>query len=645
MVTRMRRRALRGAMIVSLSGLLAVAPPPAGAAAAPADGDPYQKVSLALAQSLVAMFPAAQGYVVSVDGGEAFVDLAEKDLMRPGMELQLYRAGADMVHPVTKQVLGTYETDLGHLRLIEVRDTYSRGTIEAAGGATVAAGDRARVSARRLRALLALSGAAPGVEPGPLALALLGRGNESGRFTMVDEPAWAPALAALGTTPQAIAADPASLRALGAKAGADLLLLVTVEAGARPIVAVDVRSLRTGAPLGVLREAWPSATGPEPVAALAPVGSRPPPRRSPLRPSPRRPPATGGAAAARRARGRGGVRHPGTARGWRGTRRREHSRRGARGGRDQRRRPPRPLSLGRAEAHLALGRGAAGGRRLVSLDAADLDGDGRAEVLVSTVTWGRVATQVRSWRDGKLETIATAEGVYLRAAPRAGAPALLLGQRAGIDEVLAGRVEEYRLGSGSVERVDGTALPRAAEIFGLALAPAGVPAAFYALGRNSYLYGYDAAGKALWRSGRTYGGYPPPLREQDLGGGGTLEGQAFEDAMLAFQGRVLAEPAGGGVRLAVPRNFFDVPFVAVKMRSLGKGEIVLLEGPPGASSLEETGRSRSFDGYVADLARADVDGDGRAETLFLVNRNAGPLVGERAKLVSWSPPGPSAGGK
>jgi hypothetical protein len=114
---------------------------------------------------------------------------------------------------------------------------------------------------------------------------------------------------------------------------------------------------------------------------------------------------------------------------------------------------------------------------VVSLDAADLDGDGRAEVLVSTVTWGRVATEIRSWRSGKLEVIGSADGLYLRAAPRPGGAALLLGQRAGIDEVLAGRVEEYRWRSGEVERVEGTALPRAVGIFGLALAPAGSPAA------------------------------------------------------------------------------------------------------------------------------------------------------------------------
>jgi hypothetical protein len=115
--------------------------------------------------------------------------------------------------------------------------------------------------------------------------------------------------------------------------------------------------------------------------------------------------------------------------------------------------------------------------------------------------------------------------------------------------------------------------------------------------------------------------------------------------MLAFQGRLIAEPADGGVRLFVPRNFSDSPIVLTRLRSLGKGEIVLLDAPPAVASLEETGKSSPFDGYVADFARVDVDGDGGAETLFLVNRFAGPLLGERGKLVSWRPPGPPGQGK
>lgn len=628
----MRRRALFGGIIGFLLALVAVLTPSTGTAAA--GGDPYQRVTLSLAQGLVAMFPVAEGYVVSVAGQEAYIDLAEKDLMRPGMELQLYRPGAEMVHPVTKQVLGTFETDLGFLRLTEVREKYSRGAIEAAEGAVVAAGDRVRVSSRRLRALLSLAGSAPGVEAGPLALALLGRATESGRFTLVDEPVWAPSLA--GATLEAVVGDPAALRALGAKAGADLLLLTKVEAGGRPIVTIDVRSLRTGTSLGVLREVWPAPGEPEPAAVRAGFASSPA-----VAPSVSSVPAAPSPASSARGEGEYVIRElPG-------------------GG----------IALaagdilgeGRVELVISDGYGVTlyrweqeklawrwdegrrGGRRIVALDAADLDGDARAEVMISTVTWGRAATEIRSWRDGKLDTVGVAEGIYLRSMRRPGSAPVLLGQRAGIDEVLSGRVEEYRWRSGAVERVEGTALPRGVGIFGLALAPADSPANLYTLDRNNYLYGFDKGGKALWRSAREYGGYPAPLTEQDLGGGTTLTGEAFEAAMLAFQGRLLVESAAGGVQLAVPRNFSDSPVVLTRMRKFGQGQIVLLEAPSGVASLEEAGRSRAFDGYVPDLERADVDGDGGAEILFLVNRFAGPLLGDRAKLVAWraaAAPGP-----
>ena len=199
----------RGARILAI-GLVAAA-----LAAAPlqaAGADPYRDVSRALGEGLLALFPAVEGYVVSASGGEAYVDLAHKDLVSPGMELQIYRPGDDMVHPVTKQVLGAYEKDLGILSVTEVRESYSRGALDAAGAAAgIVAGDRVRLSARRLRTLLHVAGAAPGIEVGPLAQALLGRGEQSGRFAMIDEPDWAPSLAALGAPWETVRADPAAV--------------------------------------------------------------------------------------------------------------------------------------------------------------------------------------------------------------------------------------------------------------------------------------------------------------------------------------------------------------------------------------------------------------------------------------------------
>ena len=81
-----RRRQSAIALALVLSFLF-----PAGAAA-----DPYRESALDLTRQLVALFPPGEGYVVSLPAGEVYVDLAEANLMRPGMELFVYREGADI---------------------------------------------------------------------------------------------------------------------------------------------------------------------------------------------------------------------------------------------------------------------------------------------------------------------------------------------------------------------------------------------------------------------------------------------------------------------------------------------------------------------------------------------------------------------
>ena len=348
----------RGVRLVA-AGLVAAffcgAPLPA------AGGDPYREVSLALGEGLLALFPAVEGYVVSASGGEAYVDLSLKDLVKPGMELQIYRPGADMIHPVTKQVLGSYEKNLGVLSVTEVRENYSRGDLDADGvAAGIVPGDRVRLSARRLRTLLHVAGAAAGVEIGPLAQALIARGEQSGRFAMIDEPGWASSLAALGAPWETVRADPALLRRLGELAAADLLLLARIEPGAISRVVVEVRSLRTGTMLSELSERWPA---PAPVAV--PAGAAVP-AAADRRRRPRRHPDGGtgrSAGDARRGRRAGARRRIHRARAddtRAGPGRRQHSRRGAARGAADRRLAALALPLGGAVARLALGRGRPG---------------------------------------------------------------------------------------------------------------------------------------------------------------------------------------------------------------------------------------------------------------------------------------------
>jgi hypothetical protein len=139
------------------------------------------------------------------------------------------------------------------------------------------------------------------------------------------------------------------------------------------------------------------------------------------------------------------------------------------------------------------------------------------------------------------------------------------------------------------------------------------------------------------------------VRSQDLFGAALAPGEEdFARQVRALGGRLLAWGAGesGAVRVAVPRTVPEAPPAGGPGSGRDRGEVVVLEGT--ASGLAVASRSPAFPGRVADLARTDVDGDGRPEVLFAVGGGDGPREG-RGRLVLWEVPqdaaGPPGGGK
>ena len=71
------------------------------------------------------------------------------------------------------------------------------------------------------------------------------------------------------------------------------------------------------------------------------------------------------------------------------------------------------------------------------------------------------------------------------------------------------------------------------------------------------------------------------------------------------------------------------------LRRFDRGEAVVLRWEDG--SLVESGQSRQQEGYVADLAVADLDGDERPEIIMAVNQPSGALLKAKGSLVIWDP--------
>jgi hypothetical protein len=73
---------------------------------------------------------ATRGYVVFVDTTRIVIDLTAGDGMRAGSVVSLRRDRIPIVHPVTGEVLGELDQEIGTARVVELRDKFSVAEIE-----------------------------------------------------------------------------------------------------------------------------------------------------------------------------------------------------------------------------------------------------------------------------------------------------------------------------------------------------------------------------------------------------------------------------------------------------------------------------------------------------------------------------------
>jgi hypothetical protein len=85
-----------------------------------------------------------RGYVVFVDTTRVVVDLTAKDGLRPGSVVSLRRDKIPIVHPVTGELLGELDEEVGTAKVVEVREKFSVAEIQGiAPGAQIKLKDRA----------------------------------------------------------------------------------------------------------------------------------------------------------------------------------------------------------------------------------------------------------------------------------------------------------------------------------------------------------------------------------------------------------------------------------------------------------------------------------------------------------------------
>ncbi len=120
--------------------------------AQPPSGPTSSAPMTALVDQLLDLFPQFEGEVLEVQAGILTLGAGVKAGARPGLEVDLFREGREIRHPRTGQVLGKAEDALGTARITQVQEGFAMAPAPA--GAQIKPGDRFRVSSAKVNIVL-----------------------------------------------------------------------------------------------------------------------------------------------------------------------------------------------------------------------------------------------------------------------------------------------------------------------------------------------------------------------------------------------------------------------------------------------------------------------------------------------------------
>ncbi len=152
----------------------------AGSEEKPLGVEEYTSVN-ELASAISSYFPKVQGEIKTAQGETLTIALGSKDGLKTGVTLSLWRAGKEILHPVSGAVLGRAEEEVGEAEVSDVGETSS--TIRVIKKIKQPQpGDTARITPKKIRiVLIPLRVAQPGIIQD-----LSRRLNELGRFLVVE---------------------------------------------------------------------------------------------------------------------------------------------------------------------------------------------------------------------------------------------------------------------------------------------------------------------------------------------------------------------------------------------------------------------------------------------------------------------------
>ncbi len=253
----------------------------------------------------------------------------------------------------------------------------------------------------------------------------------------------------------------------------------------------------------------------------------------------------------------------------------------------------------------------------LTLDVADVNRDGHAEIIVTSVVEDDLRSFILGYEDKKFKKITEKEGWYFRVLEYPKDGPVLIGQKMGSEGVPVGAIYKFDWKKKSFERGAKMALPKGINIFGFAVADFhgnGKPEVV-SFDQSDRLRVLSQDGKTQFTSAEQFGGTNNSYETRKQLDYSTRNPIATR---IYIPGRIIVKDLDGeGIpQVIVNKNNFGTGRIFKNIKTYEKGEVWSLAWDQ--ESLIADWKTREITGYIADYQVKDIDNDGTDDLVAAV---------------------------
>jgi TolB-like protein len=249
----------------------------------------------------------------------------------------------------------------------------------------------------------------------------------------------------------------------------------------------------------------------------------------------------------------------------------------------------------------------------LTLDVADVNRNGYAEIIVTSVVNDNLRSFILEFEKGKFRKIVENAGWYFRVLEHPMKGPMLMGQQMGSEGTYVGSIHEFVWKNDSFQKGPKLPLPRETNIFGFTLRQVRGEAKpdIIRLDESDRLNLLSEDGKLLWRSGGKFGGTNNSYDTSKKPMPGFMPNEV--PFRVYIPGRILTRDldGDGNAEVIVNKNNSATGTLFERIRSYEKGEIHSLVWDQ--ETLMTDWKTREINGYIADYQVRDADNDGVEE--------------------------------